>query len=119
MHVCDSVRVSECVREGETALNKNIELKYPKFVKYIDNILHLDPPCILDAAVGKATLEICTLGNWIYVLNNGRPNSRYYLTNFVSSPLLQLYSSLYDKLSPNRFLSAPGPRLLLHGGFTG
>ena len=39
--------------------------------------------------------EICTLGKWIYVQNKDRPNCRCYLTNFMSSSLLDLYSFPY------------------------
>lgn len=43
---------------------------------------------ILHTALDKA---ICTLGNWIYVQNIYRSFSRRFLTNFVSSSLMQLY----------------------------
>ena len=58
-------------------------------------IIYKESVYILDAALVKAISDICTLGNRTYVQNNGRPDSRCYLTNFVSCSLLQLYTILY------------------------
>ena len=53
---------------------------------------------ILDVAPENTKSEMCTLEIWIYVQNNNRTNSCWYLANFVRCSQLQLYCIcfLYD-----------------------
>ena len=83
----------------ENIQNRNTLKKLDKTNFLGSVIVYVDPPDLVDAALEKAITEICTLGNWIYEQDNERPKFRCYLTNFVSSQLMQLYSLAFFRSS--------------------